>query len=44
MLVQTDLPLAEIAFAAGFFDQGHLARHFRHMLGTTPREFRWSQR
>jgi len=44
MLVQTNLPLAEIAFAVGFFDQGHLARHFRHMLGTTPREFRWSQR
>jgi len=36
MLVQTGLSLAEIAFAAGFFDQGHLARHFRHMLGTTP--------
>jgi transcriptional regulator GlxA family with amidase domain len=44
MLVQTDLSLAEIAIAVGFFDQGHLARHFRHMLGTTPREFRWSQR
>jgi AraC-like DNA-binding protein len=44
MLVQTDLSLAEIAFAVGFFDQGHLARHFRLMLGTTPREFRWSQR
>jgi AraC-like DNA-binding protein len=44
MLVQTDLPLAEIAFAVGFFDQGHLARHFRHLLGKTPREFRWSQR
>jgi AraC-like DNA-binding protein len=24
MLAQTDLPLAEIAFAVGFFDQGHL--------------------
>jgi AraC-like DNA-binding protein len=44
MLVQTDRSLAEIAFAVGFFDQGHLARHFRHMFGTTPREFRWSQR
>jgi AraC-like DNA-binding protein len=44
MLVQTDLPLAEIACVVGFFDQGHLARHFRHMRGTTPREFRWSQR
>src|SRR5258705_5365362 len=43
MLVQTDLSLAEIAFAVGFFDQGHLARHFRYMLGTTAREFRWSQ-
>jgi AraC-like DNA-binding protein len=44
MLVQTDLSLAEIAFAVGFFDQGHLARHFRHRLGTTPREFRWLDR
>jgi transcriptional regulator of acetoin/glycerol metabolism len=44
MLVQTGLPLAEIASVVGFFDQGHLARHFRRMLGTTPREFRWSER
>jgi AraC-like DNA-binding protein len=43
MLVQTDLPLAEIAYAVGFVDQGHLARHFRHLLGTTPREYRWSK-
>jgi AraC-like DNA-binding protein len=44
MLVQTDLSLAEIAYAAGFSDQSHLARHFRYMLGTTPREFRQSHR
>jgi len=44
MLVQTDLSIAEIAYAAGFSDQSHLARHFRYMLGTTPREFRQSQR
>jgi transcriptional regulator GlxA family with amidase domain len=44
MLARTDLSLAEIAYATGFSDQSHLARHFRHMLGTTPREFRWSQR
>ena len=44
MLMQTDLSIAEIAYAAGFSDQSHLARHFRYMLGTTPREFRQSQR
>jgi transcriptional regulator of acetoin/glycerol metabolism len=44
MLAQTDLSLSEVAYAAGFSDQSHLARHFRHILGTTPREFRWSQR
>jgi AraC-like DNA-binding protein len=44
MLAKTDLPLSEIAYATGFTDQSHLARHFRRMLGTTPREFRWSQR
>jgi AraC-like DNA-binding protein len=44
MLARTDLALSEIALAAGFSDQSHLARHFRQMLGTTPREFRWSQR
>jgi transcriptional regulator of acetoin/glycerol metabolism len=44
MLARTDLSLSEIAFATGFSDQSHLARHFRHMLGTTPREFRYSQR
>ena len=44
MLAQTDLSLSEIAYATGFADQSHLARHFRHAVGTTPREFRWSQR
>ena len=43
MLAQTDLSLSEIAYATGFSDQSHLARHFRHVVGTTPREFRWSQ-
>ncbi|WP_407651944.1 helix-turn-helix domain-containing protein [Dongia soli] len=44
MLAQTDLSLSEIALAAGFADQSHLARHFRRMVGSTPREFRWSHR
>jgi transcriptional regulator of acetoin/glycerol metabolism len=34
----------EGAYAVGFSDQGHLARHFRGLLGTTPRDFRRSQR
>lgn len=33
-------PLAEVATAAGFFDQSHLTRHFRRMLGTTPGRYR----
>jgi AraC-like DNA-binding protein len=43
MLAQTDLSLSQIAYATGFSDQGHLARHFRRMLGTTPGAFRRSQ-
>ncbi len=44
MLARTDSSLSEIALAAGFSDQSHLARHFRHVFGTTPGEFRWSRR
>jgi transcriptional regulator GlxA family with amidase domain len=44
MLACTDFSLSEIAIATGFSDQSHFARHFRQMLGTTPGQFRWSQR
>jgi transcriptional regulator GlxA family with amidase domain len=44
MLARTDCSLTEIALAAGFSDQSHLARHFRQIVGSTPGEFRWARR
>ena len=44
MLARTNYSLTEVALAAGFSDQSHLSRHFRQMVGSTPRNFRWSQR
>jgi len=44
MLSHTDLPLSDVALAAGFFDQSHLARHFRELCGVTPSEYRRSSR
>ncbi len=32
--------LAEVASAVGFADQSHLTRHFKRVLGVTPRQFR----
>jgi AraC-like DNA-binding protein len=32
-------PTAEVATLAGFYDQSHLNRHFRKMLGVTPSSF-----
>lgn len=38
--IQRDPPRwAEIAFAAGYYDQSHLNREFRELAGTTPSEF-----
>jgi len=38
LLLSGETP-AQAAVLAGFYDQSHLARHFRKMLGTTPGKF-----
>lgn len=40
LLVNTDLPLIEIAYLCGFADQIHLAKHTRRLLRTTPKALR----
>ena len=44
MLRDTQLPLSEIALAAGFSDHSHLARHFRRVTGMSPSLARWKER
>jgi AraC family transcriptional regulator len=39
-LRETDLPLADIATNAGFYDQSHMIRTFRRILGRLPSEVR----
>ncbi|HVR38424.1 MAG TPA: AraC family transcriptional regulator [Thermoanaerobaculia bacterium] len=39
-LRKTDLPIRDIALAAGFCDQAHLTRSFKALRGMTPAEYR----
>ncbi|BFM51163.1 AraC family transcriptional regulator [Marinomonas sp. THO17] len=39
MIVQGIRP-ADIAAAVGFFDQSHLAKHFKRIYGMTPKDYR----
>jgi AraC family transcriptional regulator len=43
-LSTSNLPLAEIALAAGFSDQSHFTRTFKRHVGVTPSEFRAADR
>lgn len=38
-LLQTGLPLVEVALAAGFADQSHFTRSFRRVIGVTPGQY-----
>jgi len=40
LLMETDSSVAEIALAAGFSHQSHMARHMRRILGVAPRAIR----
>ncbi len=40
LLIDTDLPLAEIAQAAGFYDQADLTHRFARLTNETPAQFR----
>jgi AraC family transcriptional regulator len=43
-LMATEMPLADLASAAGFADQSHLTRTFKRQIGMTPAAFRKSCR
>ncbi|MFI6788001.1 helix-turn-helix domain-containing protein [Nonomuraea sp. NPDC050383] len=38
-LLEGGMPPAQTAVATGFCDQSHLARHFRRIVGATPRAY-----
>jgi AraC-like DNA-binding protein len=42
-LLLEGMPIADVAPAAGFYDQPHLTRHYRRFLGTTPGRYRTAQ-
>jgi AraC family transcriptional regulator len=44
LLLDTSMPVAEIAYAVGFADQGHFTRTFRATTGATPAAWRKSRK
>ena len=43
-LANSESPLADIALSAGFCDQSHFTRTFKHLIGIAPSEYRKSVR
>lgn len=43
-LIETDIPIAELAIQAGFSDQSHFTRAFRQYLDQTPAQYRENYR
>ncbi|MBE9140459.1 helix-turn-helix transcriptional regulator [Nodosilinea sp. LEGE 07088] len=39
LLLTQDLSIAEVAYAVGFANQGHLNYHFKRLVGMTPKKF-----
>ncbi len=37
--LQSGVAIAEVASETGFFDQSHLTRHFKRIVGVTPKQF-----
>ena len=40
LLRDDELSLAQVAARTGFWDQGHFTRHFKRLVGVTPKHFR----
>lgn len=40
LLLKQDLAIADVAISVGFYDQSHLSRHMKKLLGVSPRQLR----
>jgi AraC-like DNA-binding protein len=40
MLLETDLPISDIALNLGYNNTNHIARYFKQKMGISPQEYR----